>query len=234
MIDIAFCIVQEHDLRLVAVALLVCLIGSAANAQLFGRIMAARGRSRAGWIVLSAVGTGTMVWCTHFVAMLAFHAGVPVMIDVGLTLASLTIAIVIAAPGLWLAASRSDHRALAGGAIVGIAISAMHYTGMAAYRVDGLVRWSAGYVIASVLLSSLLSAAAFKQMRSRQRLKSIAGCLLFSLAIAALHFTGMAAMKIAVLNLHPRQGLAPGSISALAIATACAGICSSAAPRSAH
>ena len=47
-----------------------------------------------------------------------------------------------------------------GGALFGGAISAMHYTGMAAYRVDGIVTWSAAYVVASVLCAAVFSAIA--------------------------------------------------------------------------
>ena len=224
MMEVATCIVQEHDLRLVAVAIVVALIGSAATVQLFSRILTARGKSRAGWIALSSVGTGTMVWCTHFVAMMGFKAGVPVMLDPVLTLGSLGIAILFAAPGLVLAAARRRSLAVPGGAIVGIAISAMHYTGMVAYRIDGFVEWRWSYVVASILLSSALSAAAFRTFRSERSRRRIAGGLLLGLAVAALHFTGMAAIKVAALSLHPEQGLSDTAMTQLALRTACAGL----------
>lgn len=224
MIEVATCLVREHDLRLVAVAVLICLVGSAATMQLFGRILASHGRSRAGWIALAAVGTGTMVWCTHFVAMLAFRAGAPVMLDPGLTLASLAIAILLAAPGLALAASRRRALAPIGGGFIGIAVSAMHYTGMVAYRVDGIVEWRWGYVVASVLLSTCLAAAAFRSSRSEEPRRRIVGSLLLGLAVAALHFTGMAALNIRALSLNPAVGLSSSSLTALAIGTACAGL----------
>jgi diguanylate cyclase (GGDEF)-like protein len=224
MMEVATCIVREHDPRLIALAVLVCMIGSAATVQLFGRILIARGRSRAGWIILSAVGTGTMVWCTHFIAMMAFEAGVPVTLDPFLTLGSLGVAILLAAPGLRLAAARQRKWTAWGGGIVGVAISAMHYTGMAAYRIDGLVEWRWPYVAASVLLSSSLSALAFRTCRSDRRVNQVGGALLLGLAVAALHFTGMAAMKINVLVLHPEQGLSGTTMTALAILTACASL----------
>ena len=37
--------------------------------------------------------------------------------------------------------------------VMGLAISGMHYTGMAAYHVDGIVEWNTTYIAASVLLS---------------------------------------------------------------------------------
>jgi NO-binding membrane sensor protein with MHYT domain len=55
MMQVALCITQEHDLRLVVMALLVALIGSTATVQLFGRIQSAIGTSRVGWIMLTAV-----------------------------------------------------------------------------------------------------------------------------------------------------------------------------------
>ena len=123
MMQVALCITQQHDLRLVFVALLVCLIGSAATVQLFGRILSASGPSRVGWVMLTAVSTGTMVWSTHFVAMMAFRTQAPVVLDPILTLASLVLAIAVAAPGLALAATERRWAAAAGGAIIGIAMS---------------------------------------------------------------------------------------------------------------
>jgi len=224
MMDVALCIAREHDLRLVAVAVLVALIGSAATVQLFGRILASAGLSRAGWIVLSSVGTGTMIWCTHFVAMMGFQARAPVTLDPLLTLGSLAVAILFAAPGLALAASRGRRAAALGGAGVGVAISAMHYTGMVAYRIDGIVEWRWPHVVASVLLSSALSAAAFLTFRSNRSARRIAGGLLLGLAVAVLHFTGMTAMTIRVLALNPEQGLSDLAMTQLALGTACAGL----------
>ena len=219
MMEVATCLAQEHDLRLVAVAVLVCVIGSAATMQLFARIVSAKGEGRAGWIALASVGTGTMVWCTHFVAMMAFRTGVPVRLDITLTLVSLGIAILFTAPGLTIAASRRRGLAPVGGAVIGLAISAMHYTGMAAYRMDGIVEWRWGYVIASVILSVLLGALAFKAARTRGLPARIAAGLLLGLAVATLHFTGMAAMVVRTLSLHPEQGLSHTTMTALAAAT---------------
>jgi len=220
MMQVALCITQEHDLRLVVMALLVCLIGSAATVQLFGRIRSAIGPSRVGWIMLTAVSTGTMVWSTHFVAMMAFRTQAPVVLDPILTLASLLLAIGVAAPGLALAATRWRWAGATGGGIIGVAISMMHYLGMSAYRIDGIVTWDWRYVVTSVVLSSILAAAAFHTIKgSGGWRRALAGGLL-GLAVAALHFTGMASIHIAVLQLG--DGLSNGTLSALAVTTAVA------------
>ena len=223
MIDVALCITQDHDLRLVALAVLVCLIGSATTAQLFGRIRASSGRRRAGWVVLSAVATGTMVWCTHFVAMMGFQPHLPVTLDPLLTLASLLVSILLAAPGLALAAARRRWWALPGGAIVGLAISAMHYVGMAAYHLSGIVEWRWAYVGGSVAMSCLLSAAACCSFRAPRLGRRVAGGLLLAAAVASLHFTGMTAMRVYLLA-EPAGGLSETAQMTLGIATACAGL----------
>ena len=224
MMEVETCLVREHDLRLVAVAVLVAVLGSAATMQLYARIIGTRGGSRLGWIALGSVGTGTMVWCTHFVAMMAFRAGAPVRLDTTLTLVSLGIAILFAAPGLAVAASVRRRFAPWGGAIIGCAISLMHYTGMAAYRVDGIVEWRWGYVAASVFLSVTLSALAFRTARKPGLMPRAIGGLLLGVAVATLHFTGMAAMLVHALALHPEQGLSDATMTALAAATTCASL----------
>ena len=66
-----------------------------------------------------------------------------------LTIASLMIAVVGSFVGFSIAAWRPGRAyAAIGGAIFGGAISAMHFTGMAAYRVDGIVTWDWAYVAA--------------------------------------------------------------------------------------
>ena len=45
MIDVVLCLTQEHDLNLVALALVICLTGSLATVQLFSRVQAINWKS---------------------------------------------------------------------------------------------------------------------------------------------------------------------------------------------
>lgn len=220
MMRVALCITQQHDLRLVALALLICLVGSAATVQLFHRVTATIGYNRYGWIILTAVGAGTMVWATHFVAMMAFRTSAPVILDPLLTLASLLAVIFLAVPGLAIAIRRSRWSGAAGGAVIGAGVAVMHYVGMAAYRVDGIVTWDWRYVVASVALSCGLAAAAFHVLTVRGQGRNVRAIGLLALAVAALHFTGMAAMQVTVMRLG--DGLADLTMVALAVTTAVA------------
>jgi NO-binding membrane sensor protein with MHYT domain len=146
------CLFADHNLWLVALAAAVCVSGCWVTFRLLERALKSGGAlQRAGWLFQTGVAAGSSVWCTHFVAVLAYDAKAPVFFDPLLTAVSLVIA--IAGLGLGFAAALQLRYRFApelGGVIAGVAIPAMHYTGMAAYHIDGIVEWSVPYIIASV------------------------------------------------------------------------------------
>jgi diguanylate cyclase (GGDEF)-like protein len=226
MIDVALCIATEHDPWLVLVAVFICCAGAFSIVQMFERTRGAGGLQRFGWAFLTSVAAGATIWCTHFVAMLAFEAKAPVHLDPLLTIASLMIAVLGSFLGFSVATWRPGRMwALAGGAIFGGAISAMHFAGMAAYRVDGIVTWSASYVVVSVLCATVFSAIALAVLCSSapERRRILPGIGLIVVAIATLHFVAMTAMHISPLVLSDTP-LAPETMRALALATALVGL----------
>ncbi|WP_244289346.1 putative bifunctional diguanylate cyclase/phosphodiesterase [Burkholderia puraquae] len=204
-------------------AALLCGGGSWVTARLFQRTVNTAGTQRLGWQVLTAISAGVAIWCTHFIAMLGFEAGAPVHFNLPLTLVSLLIAVGGSTIGFALTTCRTVRAAPAlGGATVGVAIVLMHYTGMLAWRVEGIVSWDVGYLIASVFLSITLAALALHlALRpSPHAVNQMAGVL--SLAILALHFTGMSALRITPLTLDGAWTDA-STLRPLALALAVAG-----------
>ncbi len=198
MLSHAHSLVDHHDLWIVALAALACLFGSWITIRLFQRVRETVGARRRSWLVLAAVAGGSTVWTTHFLAMLGFRPDLPSAFDVDLTVASLIVVIAGVGFGFWLAArpGRGPHIEI-GGAIAGLAIAAMHYLGMIAYRVPGLITWNVDLIVASIGLSTVFAGLAISRA-SRPIASwcrySAAGALV--LAICALHFVGMAAMTI--------------------------------------
>jgi diguanylate cyclase (GGDEF)-like protein len=226
MIDVALCIVTAHDPWLVVLAVIVCCVGAFAIVQMFGRAQVTTGVQRIGWLFLTAVGAGATIWCTHFVAMIAFKAGVPVTLDPVLTIASLIVAIIGTGIGFAVATWRRGLLTSAiGGALVGAAIATMHFAGMAAYRVDGIVAWRTGYVVAAVTCSVIFGAAALSALGSEKlgRYRVVIGSLLLVTAIATLHFVAMTALRITPLRLTS-SALDPRQMQALGLATAMVGL----------
>jgi diguanylate cyclase (GGDEF)-like protein len=195
------CILTEHDLRLVLLSGFVLASGGWVAFGLFRRAGEKTGTQRHGWTFLAAVAAGASVWCTHFVAMLAFDAKAPITFAPLLTMASLVIAITGCGIGFLVALGRRDtYFAEAGGAVIGLAIAAMHYTGMFAFRIDGIVEWSTIYIAASVAMSVTFGAMALRHaVRQPSAYSHHAALALFIFAVLSLHFTGMSALSVAPL-----------------------------------
>jgi len=197
MLKVVACVVEDHDLRLVVLAGLICTFACHTAFGLLSRARVAE-RSHWLWVTGAAIVTGCGVWSTHFVAMLAFRPGVPVSYDIHLTLLSVVIAALVSWIGFALTLTYA-RRALIGGAVVGLAVAAMHYTGMAAVGVPGRLVYSGSYVAASIIIGVVLSAAAFHVAGRAQGLKQrLLATTLLTLAICALHFTAMAAAEVQV------------------------------------
>jgi diguanylate cyclase (GGDEF)-like protein len=190
------CIVGQHNLWLVLLAAAVCIAGSWVALRLLLRAADRRGVQRTGWVFLAAVAAGSSVWCTHFIAMLAYDVVAPVTFDPILTMQSLLIAIAGMGVGFYLAMYRRLAPEI-GGAVAGLGVAAMHYAGMAAYHVDGIVTWDVAYVVSSIVISAVVIALAVGiAVRRRFSGSLLMGLGAFVLGIVLLHFTGMTAVSV--------------------------------------
>jgi len=188
-------LVDHHDLRLVAVAALVCALSAFAGMTLLAHARRTEGVMAMVWIGIAAIAVGFGIWSTHFVAMLSFSVGIPTGYDLPLTLLSLAIAVAIVGGGLLYATvGRQRHDSLLAGAVVGIGISAMHYIGMSALLVGGDITWDPVVLATSLLLGIGFGAAALHVgTRSPDLRWRAGGALLLTLGIVSMHFTGMGA-----------------------------------------
>ncbi|WP_258600870.1 putative bifunctional diguanylate cyclase/phosphodiesterase [Mesorhizobium sp. AR10] len=225
MMRVISCVAMEHNLWLVLVAALVCSAGSWATIRLFLRAHEVTGLQQIGWHFLTAVCAGSSIWCTHFVAMLAYDPGAPVAFDPVLTIASLFIAMAGTAAG-FIAASGSASRVapIIGGIIVGLAISGMHYTGMTAYRVDGVVEWDMNYLVASIVLAVVFACLAINvALNDRISGHKYLAAAILVVAIVSLHFTAMAAVQVTPLAMRADY-TDPNTLRAMALGVAAVGL----------
>ncbi|TPN81581.1 EAL domain-containing protein [Mesorhizobium sp. CU2] len=225
MMRVISCVTMNHNLWLVLVAALVCSAGSWATIRLFLRSHESTGLQQIGWHFLTAVCTGSSIWCTHFVAMLAYDPGAPITFDPVLTIVSLFIAIAGTAAGFIAATGRAPLISpLVGGTIIGLAISGMHYTGMAAYHVDGIIEWNTTYVAASVLLSVVFACLAITiALNERISARKYWAAAVLVLAIVTLHFTAMSAVQVTPLIMRSSNADAV-ALQAMALGVAVAGL----------
>ena len=216
MIKLYECVAEQHDLRLVGLAVLICFWSCFTALSLLSRAKRPDGSLHLMWLSFAAAAGGAGIWATHFIAMLAYDPGFPVQYEIGLTVLSIVFAIAIS----WVALSVAVgyRRPLAGGVILGGAIGAMHYTGMAALSLPAIQHWSVTYIVASIAVGVLVSMAALKYAGSSRRddllpttrgvTRRVLAALLLSLGIAGLHFTGMTAVTLEAAPLAPISGLA--------------------------
>jgi diguanylate cyclase (GGDEF)-like protein/PAS domain S-box-containing protein len=198
MLTVYNCIMTAHDLRLVGLAAVICALASFTAISLLHHVRRSSGHMRLIWLAVSATSTGSGIWATHFIAMLAFEPGLPSAYNIALTIFSLIAAIFLTGMGLAVAVMTSFRAgAWLGGAMVGGGIAAMHYTGMAAFEIQGRIDWDPTLVLTSIVLGGLIGALALPVGLRGDALKwKVLGALLLTVAICSHHFTAMGAASI--------------------------------------
>jgi NO-binding membrane sensor protein with MHYT domain len=151
----------------------------------------------------------------HFVAMLGFSVvGSPIRYDVGLTAASAIIAVAAVGLGLAIATlgSSARHlRILIGGVLAGLGVAAMHYTGMAAMRLDGRIDYGGLRVGMSIGIAVVAATVAlWLAVTVRKPMAIIGSALIMGVAVNGMHFTGMSAMAVH----HNERSVAPSGATA--------------------
>ncbi len=190
---------------LIAVSVLVAIIGSFTALTHAERMRQSSGTSAFVWMTVGGITLGMAIWSMHFIGMLAFHLSIPLNYDLVLTLISAIPAILAALVGFY--ALRSPiigmKRIVLASLVMGLGISAMHYTGMAALKMSPAIQYTPFIFVTSVLIAILASCGALLMMyRGEQiqlpRLARFAlGSLVMGFAISGMHYTGMQGLNIA-------------------------------------
>jgi len=212
MLKIIGCFADKHDLSLVALAVVICSIATTTAVQLLRLARDGGPKVRTVWLIVAAFSSGIGIFATHFIGLLAFEPNIRDGFDLPLTLLSLIIAIGLTGAGLWQSLQPGRASPWIGGGLVGSGIAAMHYTGMAAYQIEGHLSWEPRLVLISLGLGMAIATAAIRVgLTGGAAVSALLASLLLTLAICSLHFTSMAAVTIV---LDPTVGLATGAMDA--------------------
>jgi len=193
----------SYDYMLVAVSYLIASFGSFVGLTLASmQAMTATRLARIITHVSGAFALGAGIWSMHFVGMLAYTMPMAVQYDPLLTIISMAIAIAVAYGVLQIANFSQPTKPMFvnGALLLGIAICAMHYTGMAAMKMDADLRYTPGLFFVSFLIAVTAGGAALwivfslgRTGSSRQLLWRGIAALVMGAAICGMHYTGMAA-----------------------------------------
>jgi len=188
---------HHYNLQLVLLSYVVAALGSFTALRLIGDLAAVRpGRERTLTLVTAAAVMGLgAIWAMHFIAMLAYHFGMPVTYDISLTAASALVAVVACFMGLSLAARErpSMMNFITSGSFMGIGVALMHYMGMAAMRMAAYM-WYDGAIAALAALIAIVAsiAALWIAFKHRGPVQTVVGALVMGVAVCGMHYTGMA------------------------------------------
>ncbi|MEU5340902.1 MHYT domain-containing protein [Streptomyces sp. NPDC020766] len=153
-----------------------------------------------GWLALGAASIGCGIWTMHFIAMIGFQVEESrIRYDVGLTILSLAVAIVVVGLGVFAVGYRgaSTSTLLMAGTFTGLGVAAMHYIGMAAIRVNGSLQYDVRTVALSVVIAIVAATAAlWAAVAIRGFMTSLGASLVMGVAVSGMHYTGMAAVSV--------------------------------------
>jgi NO-binding membrane sensor protein with MHYT domain len=183
----------------VAAYVMACL-GGALGLRCIVRSLLNEVSWKPGWLALGAASIGCGIWTMHFIAMIGFQVEeTRIGYDVGLTVLSLAVAIVVVGIGVFIVGYRGASKASlsVAGVITGLGVAAMHYLGMAAMRLNGSIHYDVFTVVLSVLIAIVAATAAlWAAVSIRGFTASLGASLVMGVAVSGMHYTGMAAVGV--------------------------------------
>jgi diguanylate cyclase (GGDEF)-like protein/PAS domain S-box-containing protein len=208
-------------------SLLIAWFAAFVAIQLAGRVREAAAHHTLPWIWAGGIALGLGIWSMHFMGMIAFHLPVPMLYDLPMTAASVLPAILSSVLALYIAGTRQRGLAqlLLAATLMGLGISVMHYSGMAAITFTPSPAWSIAWVTASIIVAIVVSLIAlllltrFSWDRGESHFNiQIGAAALMGFGICSMHYTGMAAMQLDPGSYcMSRPGAVPGEQLSLAI-----------------
>ncbi len=150
--------------------------------------------SRLTWALISAFTLGVGIWSMHFIGMLALSLPCRVEYDPFITLISMIPAILASGAALGLA-WHGETRLSIGvrSVLLGAGIGTMHYTGMAAMRLEGFVRYDPSLFALSIFVAVALSYLALRVKDSLKKPHDALAAVIMGAAVSGMHYTAMTA-----------------------------------------
>jgi len=194
-----------YQWALVAFSVFIAIFAAYTTLRVAFRLAWASQATRLYWIAGGACSMGIGIWTMHFVGMLALHLPVPVAYDPLLTAVSLLPALLASAIALSMLGrpQASVVSRFMASVLMGLGVVAMHYSGMAAMKMAPPIVYDRTLLVLSLLIAVGASWVALSLFSRERRGASpslgrrFASAVLMGLAIAGMHYTGMAAAEFA-------------------------------------
>ncbi len=193
----------NYDPLLVILSVVVAIFASYASLLVSQHVATSTtAATRRLWLVGGGLSLGGGIWAMHFVGLLAFSLPCSTSYDATITMLSMIPGVFASILALKIISRRElSHTRLAmGGLLIGVGIGVMHYTGMAAMRLNGLIRYDVKLFLLSILVAVALATLALwikfrlQSWQSRwNKWVTMSSAVVMGLAVSGMHYTAMAA-----------------------------------------
>lgn len=191
--------IGEYDPFWVAISVLLSIIASYAALNATSRIEHLSDKtSKMIWLLIGSFTLGIGIWAMHFIGMMALQLPCGISYDPSTTLLSMVPGILAASVAIGVVGNQSAKHLspLWGSILLGAGIGTMHYTGMAAMQLDGVVRYNPTLFALSILVAVMLSYLALRVKTDFDCLGKrcdVKGAIILGFAVSGMHYTAMSA-----------------------------------------
>lgn len=218
-------LINAYDQLLVAVSIFVAILASYTALDMAGRVATSAGRVALIWLVGGGFAMGIGIWSMHFIGMLAMNMEMMMSYDPVLTMLSMAVAVASSIFALWIVCygELPLSRLIVGALTLGSGVVAMHYIGMAALMFAAEIVWNWGWITLSVIIALVASTAALwlafklRQGGGKLALLRAGAATLMGIAIAGMHYTGMAAASFPAMSHASEMGVNSNWLAVLVV-----------------
>ncbi|ATX82484.1 PAS domain S-box-containing protein [Mariprofundus ferrinatatus] len=200
-------ILGTYNWLLVVVSVMAAMGASFVALATVPRIYASSSNKQSlAWVATFGLSLGAGIWTMHFIAILALQMPIPVQFDIALTAMSLLLAVVVSAIAIYplhsgVGLSPSSPTTYLIGTVMGLGIAGMHYSGMAAIRLNATMHHDHSIVILAIVIAIVASTAALliaNRLRDSRIFSQLgtksAAAVVMGTAVSAMHYTAMEGM----------------------------------------
>ena len=199
----------EYSFPIIGLSILIACVASYTALAMNERAQQNSFFHRNFWLVLASVAMGFGIWSMHFVGMSAFSLPVSMHYDQFLTVISIFPAMLASFLAFYIANRPKKVVWLyaAAGIAMGLGISAMHYVGMVAMKMEAQYVYDGWLFTASVVIAIVVSFVALfifstLQRYMENRIIQLMTAIIMGLAVSSMHYTGMMAISFYVAPDH--------------------------------
>ncbi|WP_233235550.1 MHYT domain-containing protein [Bordetella sp. LUAb4] len=149
-----------------------------------------------GYVAVAAFAMGGVgIWSMHFIGMQSQRMPFIVGYQVGWTVLSLVVAVVLSGAAFWYVGrcAFTLGRCVAGGVLAGVGVAAMHYLGMAAMRMPAEVVYQPGMVVTSIVIAiAAATAALWLAFNIQSEWQRPVAAVVMAVAVCGMHYTAVA------------------------------------------